>query len=503
MTLAPRRLYLMVGATALVVYVGALWNRFALDDLYIVVLNPLVRSPSGLWHAFGASYWAGNLNTTVYRPLAVASYALDWIVGSAPWFHAVNLLWHAAAAMLVAALAQRWAGAVAGLIAGLLFAVHPVHVEAVANVVGRNELMAAVFVLLAVYAALERASPLWSGVAFAVGLLCKENAIVLPVLVVWAWMVGLRAIPERRIVIRFAAGWTIVVAAYFTLRYVVFRSYGEGIVAVAPVFIDQTPLVVRFTALAALGDVARLLLFPLHLRIDYSPQERTAVTDPVDPRLWIGVLVLVAWVLLLVLCLKRGRRLEAFGLGWVAIAYAPVANLLLPIGVLLAERTLYLPSVGLALAAGGFLRGLAPRRLAAAAGALVMAGGARTALRVPVWRDNLTATASLLEDAPRSYRTYDLVGWQFLWARRNEQALGAFRHATELFPHDQRVYLAAADAALTLQRFALADSLLARVDAVCPQCPASYANQAGAARLRGDSASADSLLAHERRRRSP
>jgi protein O-mannosyl-transferase len=269
------------------------------------------------------------------------------------------------------------------------------------------------------------------------------------------------------------------------------------------VFNGQTPLAVRLTALSALGDVVRLLLFPLHLRVDYSPQERTAVTGLADLRLWIGVLVLAAWALLLILALKRGRKFEAFGLGWIAIAYAPVANLFFPIGLLVAERTLYLPSVGLVLAAGGVLQGLPTRRLAATAGVLALAGGVRTMLRVPVWRDTLTATASLLEDAPLSYRTYDLVGWQFLWARRTEQALGAFLHATELFPHDQHVYLAAADAAFTLKRFTLGDSLLARVDAICPQCPASYANQAGAARLRGDSASADSLVAHERRRRSP
>jgi hypothetical protein len=502
-SLRPRRVYLSVGASAVVVYLGALWNRFALDDLYIVVLNPLVRNPSGLWRAFGASYWAGNLNTTVYRPLAVASYALDWMVGSAAWFHAVNLLWHAAATVLVAALARRWAGDVAGLIAGLIFAVHPVHVEAVANVVGRNELMAATFVLLAVYAALEHGSVLWSGLAFACGLLCKENAIVTPALIAWAWLIGLRSVPERRALTRFAASWAIVGAAYFGLRYIVFRSYGEGIVAVAPVFIGQTPATVRLTALSTLSDVARLLVFPLHLRADYSPQERTAVTAVTDVRLWLGVLVVAVWGLLLAFALKRGRRLEAFGLGWIAIAYSPVANLLFPIGVLLGERTLYLPSVGLALAAGGVLQQLPARRLALTAGALFLIGGARTVLRVPVWRDNLTATASLLEDAPMSYRTYDLVGWQFLWGRQTEQALGAFMRATDLFPRDQRVYLAAADAAFTLGRFTLGDSLLARADAICPQCPASYSNQAGAARLRGDSASADSLLSHARRRRSP
>ena len=281
----------------------------------------------------------------------------------------------------------------------------------------------------------------------------------------------------------------------------VFRSYGAGIVAVAPVFNGASSLTVRLTAIAALGDVARLLLFPLHLQADYSPAERTAVTTLLDTRFLVGVVVVAIWGALLALAWKRRRVLEAYGLGWIAIAYSPVANVVFPIGVLVAERTLYLPSAGLALAAGGALRNLQGRSLALVAAALFVLGGARTALRVPVWRDNLSATKSLLDDAPLSYHTWDLAGWQLLWARQTDKALAAFLRSTELYQRDQRVYLAAADAAFTLQRPALADSLLQIADRICPQCPASYANQVGAARLRGDSASADSLEAHAARRR--
>lgn len=498
-----RRLYLAVGTCAVVVYVGALWNRFAWDDLYIVVLDPLVHSPSGLWRAFGVSYWAGNLNTTVYRPLTVASYVVDWAAGGATaWFHAVNLLWHAAASVMVAVLARRWAGGAAGLVAGMLFAVHPVHVEAVANVVGRNELMAALFTLVAVYAALERGSVLWSTAAMAAGLLSKENAAVAPGLIAFAWLVGLRPLPSRRTLAAFAASWVLVACAYGGLRWAVLHSYG-GVTTVAPVFVGQSPLTVRLTALAALADVARLLVFPLHLRGDYSPGERTAITSALDPRLVLGLLALAVWGSLLAFCWRRGRRVEAFGLGWVGIAYAPVANLLFPIGVLLAERTLYLPSAGLALAVGAWVKNLAPRRLAVLTGLVLVAGGARTALRVPVWRDNRAASLALLEDAPRSYRAWDYLGWEYLWAGKTAKALEAFRRAAEIYDRDARIYLAAADAAFALGRYGLADSLLAGADRACERCVTAYRNQAGAARLRGDSVSADSLLARARRVATP
>lgn len=489
------RYRLAVGACAAIVYLGVLWNGFALDDLYVVVLNPIVHHVAGVWQAFGHSYFAANLDTSVYRPLTVATYALDWLVGAPAWFHAVNLMWHVAATLLVAELARRWAGDGAALLAGVLFAVHPVHVEAVANVVGRNELMAACFTLAAVYAALERGSVAWSAAAILAGVLSKENAAVAPALIVWAWMVGLRPLPERRKRLAFVLSWALLALVYGAVRWAVLHQHGSP-AGVAAAFLGQSPLSVRLTAVAALTDVLRLLVFPLHLRADYSPDERTAVTVALDHRFVLGMLVVVGWALLLRVAWRRGRRVEAYGLGAIAIAYLPVANLLFPIGVLTAERTLYLPSAGLALAAGAWVGvGLAPRRLAAVAALLFVAGGARTALRVPAWRDNRAASLALLRDAPRSYRTWDYIGWEHMWTGKTERALDAFRTAGAIFRGDVRVYLAAAHAAFVLGRDQLADSLLDRADQACDRCVMAYRNQAGAAQLRGDRAAAESLLA--------
>src|SRR6059058_3619228 len=137
------RLYGTVAACAAIVYGGALWNQFAMDDNQIVAFNKLVLQFSGVWRAFVSPYWPSVIGGGMYRPLPLASYAIDWQLGGAAWlFHAVNVAWHAGASVAVAWLAGRWSGERAALAAGLLFAVHPVHVEAVANIVGRAEVMA-------------------------------------------------------------------------------------------------------------------------------------------------------------------------------------------------------------------------------------------------------------------------------------------------------------------------------------------------------------------------
>ena len=518
-----RRLYLAVAACALVPYLPALWNGFAMDDLYIIVWNPLVHSLQGAWRAFGGPYWPPDLGGQMYRPLPVATFAVDWTIahGHPAWFHAINLLWHAGVAVIVTALALalhspspegrggqgvrtpegRGGQGVrtAALAAGLVFAVHPVHVEAVANVIGLGELMAAVGVCLAVYAAVVRQNVVWSGAALLVGLFSKENAVVAPALIIWAWIVGFspRPAPPPRRRLTFVVSWVIIAGVYLAVRGAVLHPYAR-LHAIAPVFLGESAFAGRLTAVAALGDVLRLLAFPLTLRVDYSPAERTVVRSLLDGRLAIGLGCLALWAVLLVLAWRRQRRVEAFGLGWIAIAFLPVSNLLFSTGVLLAERTLYLPSVGLALAAGAALARLPVQRLRVVLGLLVVAGGIRSALRTPVWHDDFSVTQSILEDSPQSYRGPARMGAIYQSHRQPAQALGALREAAKIYDRDPTLFVAAADAEITLGRPRLADTLLMRAEQLCYRCPGYYRTQALAARSRGDSAVADSLLSRIR-----
>src|SRR2546426_3462890 len=101
----------------------------------IVADNTLVHGVSGLWRAFAMPYWPPAAGGYLYRPLVVATYALDWLVAPAgAWgFPGVNVLRHAGASTPVAPLARRLARDAAGWLAGALFPVQPLPGEAVAN----------------------------------------------------------------------------------------------------------------------------------------------------------------------------------------------------------------------------------------------------------------------------------------------------------------------------------------------------------------------------------
>jgi hypothetical protein len=491
---SPKRIYLAVAACAAIAYIGVLWNAFAWDDLQIISYNDLVHSWSGLWTAFVNPYW-GAQRGQLYRPLAVASYVLDWHLDGTALFHAVNVAWHAGVSVLVAALLYRWSGAAAALVGGVLFAVHPVHVEAVANVVGRSELMAAAFTLLAVYAAIERESPAWSTLCWVLGLLSKENAVVAPALIVAAWAFALRR-PTRDRVTVFLVAWVVAGAGYALLRHQVLHGYPTY---VAVVFGGQPPGVQRLTAVAALTDITRLLFLPIELRVDYSPAERTAVTSVLDGRFFAGVLALAAWIFWFVLARRRGQRIEQMGIVWVALAFAPVANLLFPTGVLVAERTLYLPSAGLAVAVGALAGELRGRALAGVVAVVAIAGGVRNALRVPVWRDQESVMRSIVKDSPRSYFAFLQTASSLLIDGQNDKALQAALVAARLAPGDARPNIVAAHAALKTGQYAQAADLLGRLDSVCNICLSYYQIEAEVARRLGDDAVADSLLAHAQR----
>ena len=345
----------------------------------------------------------------MWRPAVIASWALDYRVSSSPhWFHAINVLWAALAAALFALLACELGGPAVGLVTGALFAVHPVHVEAVANVVGRAELMAAAAYAAALWCALraERGGYL-AGVlvcsAFAIA--SKEIAVTLPAAVFLVWYArGLDMRRAWRPAVAAAAG----ILAWFVIHGLVgIRTFYGGGLAVG---LEGLGVVERTWAMARLSlEWWRLLLFPAHLSADYSPGELVVSTGFT---VW-HVVGLLGWIGAALLAWRTRKTIPgiAIGLAWLVITISPIANVVMPTEFLVAERTLYLPSFGVAFALGSAAMALRPWRMRAAVVALVvLAAGIRSVIRIPAWHDDETHYQALRREAPRSYRVLWLEG---------------------------------------------------------------------------------------------
>src|SRR5690606_33726767 len=106
------------------------------------------------------------------------------------------------------------------------------------------------------------------------------------------------------------------------------------------------------TVLGVIPEWGRLLVWPASLQADYGPPQ-IPIGGPFEARHLLGLGILVAWALSLWITIRLRLRLIAIGLAWIPVALSPVSNLLFPTGILLAERTLFLPSVGIALIVAG------------------------------------------------------------------------------------------------------------------------------------------------------
>ena len=401
-----------VALLAVCVYALALRNGYAIDDERLVWRNPIVHGFGNLRELLFGAYW--QKSGELYRPVTLVSFALDWTVfGASPAAgHAVNVLLHAAVAVLVAALVLRLGGGVGpAAAAGAIFAVHPVHVEAVANLVGRSELLAALFVLAACHVYL-RGSPRSPGriaaitVLYLLALGAKEVAVTLPALLLV--LAAFRDRAERaglRTVLRGHVPLLIVSVGALGI-YLLLRMQATGAVlgqAPAPYLLSTSERVA--TAVSLWPEYARLLLWPSSLSADWGP----GLLDPVgwdSPRVWLGLALGAAAVAAAWRSWPRARW-TASAVLWFAAAILPVSHLPFAAGTMLAERNLYLPSVALAFLLPPLAAAVARERrvvqLAAAGGfaLLLVLGAAKTWRRTPAWASSDAVFAAMVDEHPR------------------------------------------------------------------------------------------------------
>jgi tetratricopeptide (TPR) repeat protein len=412
------------------------WPRgpadFAYDDDQFVVANQSIRSPREALAALLAPFPPDQPARALYRPLTSLSYALDYQRGGGDprAFHHSNVLLYGAVVALVYRLAIAYGGSGGfALVLALLFAVHPVHCEAVDAIAGRSELLALLFSLAALLAFLRaqrtaggRGAAGWLAASWAgFGLACaaKETGAVLPaILAVHAWVLpaGRRAGAERT-ALHGLGGCLIVLALYLAARLAAL----DGLTPGEPV-LRGVSLADRLHTLGTVfTENLRLLLFPHRLQIDFYYQQAVGIANGASPRSLLGLSLFAAAAASLLWELLRARRtplpdtgpaasrrpLVACGLAIFLGFWLPVSHLV-DFGALMAERFLFAPSLGFlllaALVGAAALRAACPRpapRVALAAllvGALALAGAWRSAERAAEWRDPV----ALWESADRA-----------------------------------------------------------------------------------------------------
>jgi len=370
---------------------------------------------------FGRNYFWPYPNDGLYRPLTTLSFLFNYSVlgngENAAGYHVFNVVLHLCNVLLVYLLVRRWfESRWAPFFAAALWAVHPVCSDTVANMAGRADLLAVLAILggLLLY---ERAAGGGSWLTYA-GLfavaLCavfakETGAMLLPLMLLSDLVRVAKPDGGRRRILAYGVVFAALIG-YAGIRTAVLASLPTPVIP----YLDN-PLIdagfwqARWTAIKVAGMDLALLVWPASLSSDRSFHQ-IPLASAGDAAAWLSLLVIVG-----VVSVAAFRRRTDPVLFWCAglfgLALLPASNLLIRIGATMAERFLYLPSIGFAAAATVLLYRFAPpRTVPVVLGAIVFLCSIRTFARNSDWKDDLTLTRHDSESAPGSFRTHEMYG---------------------------------------------------------------------------------------------
>ncbi len=453
-------LFLII-AVSLAAYANTLGNGFVYDDNFQVLGNPWIRDARFLPNIFSSCDTGGLTgNTNYYRPMMHVIYMLVYYVfGIMPWgFHLVNIVLHAGSSVLVFLIAGILFSEYKApskylsipLMAAVLFAVQPIHSEAVSWVSGVTDLSYTFFCLLSFYLYLRSESRFntcyyLSVVAFSIGTLCKEPAVTLPALLLAYDMLLNRKKPGFQFIVKRYALFVLAASAYLGVR-----SYALGMSMISKQHGEYSYFGNLFIIFAT---YFKKLIVPINLKLIYSFRpvqsllETSALTSVLITAL-VAVLFYVAY---------KKNRLVFFCLLTIVVPLLPCLYIPAITGPsILAERYLYLPSVGFVM-----LISLAIARLAGSKGRVAAASvfltlvalySTGTILRNADWKDDYSLWTAELKNSPGSdvARTnlclaagaHINLGAMYEKRGRDDLAVGEYIMATKCNPISDDAYVA-------------------------------------------------------------
>src|SRR5579863_767786 len=405
--------FLILFLLAFLPYANILFNAFVYDDGFQVVGNPYAHSFKYLRQIFTTSVWSfqgAQGVSNYYRPMMTLGYLLTYqVAGLVPFsFHLANILLNGIVVWLVFLILRRFSGERVALVAAGLFALHPIHTEAVAWIAAVTDLELAVFYLATFLFYLrlpEAKNKFWSRAImcafFALALLSKEQAMTLPVFAMLFehfYRDDRSATTLKEKFSRYGALW-LVAAIYLIVRIVVMGGFASVVMRPNLSWYDT-----GLSAVALIGAYLGKLIWPAHLSPFYVFH---ASRHFADSKVLLGLAGLALCAFLFVTLWKYAHAVS-FALLWIFLPLGPALNARWMPASVFGERYLYLPSLGFCwLVAWGAVQlwsGSAraiPRAIALAVPILLCAVafiyGVKTISRNRDWRDDETLYRRVIE----------------------------------------------------------------------------------------------------------
>lgn len=489
--LGRQRLHLIaIFSLAFLLYANTLSHDYALDDAIVITQNmyttegisgfPGILTKDTFFGFFKEEGKAQLVAGGRYRPFTLLLFALEQqVFGPQAWVgHLMNIIYFGLTGMVLYLLLLRLfrlrfsegQAYFIALAATVLFIAHPVHTEVVANIKGRDEIIALLGSLAALYFSIRsylEKKPVWLilvALMFFAGLLSKENAITFLAVAPLTYYFFTKAKPGK--IFSSMAPFAIAAGVFLIIRFSILGfSLGD-----APRELMNNPFLkivgdqwVPFsfgeqmaTIFYTLGKYLQLLVFPHPLTHDYYPKH-IYLMSWAD---WQVLLSLAAYIGLLVYAVKGFSRRDpiSYSILFFLITLSIVSNLLFPIGTNMSERLIFMPSVGFCVAVAVLSwrlyqkleKNLVP--VLAGLGLITLLYGVKTIIRNQAWKDNFTLFSTDIYNSPNSAKLRNAMGGELLTQSlkpENEtrqqvmwqEAVGHLQEAIRLHPTYKGAYI--------------------------------------------------------------
>ncbi|GJM36005.1 MAG: hypothetical protein DHS20C18_50060 [Saprospiraceae bacterium] len=495
----------VLGIFSFLLYANTFSHEYTQDDAIVITDNMFttegVKGIPGLlkydtFYGFFKETGKANLVTGGrYRPLSPILFAIEYqLVGKSPWLgHLMNAVYYALTVILLylvlltlfRQVGDEGKAFFIALVASLLFAAHPLHTEAVANIKGRDEILSLLGALGALYLSLKaflqnkKSLHIAAGIVFFLALLAKENAITFLAIVPLAYYFFTKT--DLKNILVQSAPFLVAAIAFILLRTSILgMSLGDTSMELMNnpylkiengQWVAFTPGEKLATVMYSLGKYIQLFVFPHPLTHDYYPRH----IDLMSWGNWQVLLSLVVYVGLLVVAIRGLRKKDplAFGILFFLLTLSIVSNVFFPIGVHMAERLMFMPSVGLCLVVAvllyrfGIHENLKSSRLKPVLGGLLVVAllfSIKTITRNMAWADNYTLFTTDIAVSKNSAKLRNAVGGELIAQSNKEtntaqktsmlqEAVGHLTEATKLHPTYKNAYLLMGNAYNLLQNF--------------------------------------------------
>ncbi len=399
-------------------YANTFGHGFVLDDPLSIGLNKNVTSGfDGIWNIITGSYRDNNFGGQFYRPISLVLFAIEWkIAPNNPFIHHFfNVFWYALSVVLVYESFKNWltdTSFIIPLFIALLFAVHPIHTEVVANIKSRDEIMT-LFFLLTSFITWHRYMMggknkwlIYSIVLYLFTLLSKESGItmfpVFGMLSYWVYKQSFKKALQQGI-------WFVVpVLIIFGIRWMLFSGQAPPAISIMdnPIVGAEGILQKLATSFVILGKYAYLLFIPHPLSSDYS-YSVIPMGNFTDVKVIMSIIVHIS-LMVYAIMMTNSRDFIALCIWSYFLAIALFSQIPMTIGTMFGERLVYLASLwwvgGLVVAVGGSRIRQHSKILSAFGILIAIIFSVLTFERNKVWKDNLTLFTTDAATYPNSVR---------------------------------------------------------------------------------------------------